>query len=63
VEFADPVTGDLQTAVAPACPSKGVIGEGQPHCVDYRASKRDNAGDLNLVLLFFEDPRVTIPAG
>jgi hypothetical protein len=48
---------------APSCPSKGVIGPGQDFCVDYRASKRDNASDLNLVLLFFEDPRVTIPAG
>ena len=48
---------------APACPSKGVLGDGQQFCLDYRASKRDNASDLNLVLLFVEDPRVTIPAG
>ena len=48
---------------APPCPSKGVLGLAQDFCVDYRASKRDNASDLNLVLLFVEDPRVTIPAG
>ena len=48
---------------APACASKGVLGSGENFCLDYRSSKRDNASDLNLVLLFREDPRVTIPAG
>jgi hypothetical protein len=57
------VVANGPVVTAPPCPSKGVIGTGQQFCVDYRASKRDNASDLNLVLLFFEDPRVTIPAG
>ena len=53
--------GPVETA--PPCPSKGTLGPDQKFCLDYRASKRDNASDLNLVLNFDEDARVTIPAG
>ena len=31
------------------------------YCVDYRQSKRDNAGDLHLYLLFTQDARGSMP--
>ncbi|REJ07802.1 hypothetical protein DY023_02205 [Microbacterium bovistercoris] len=50
--------GELVTT--PACPAKGVIGDGQDFCTDQRASTRDRAGDLRLVVLFLTDVRGTI---
>jgi hypothetical protein len=53
-------TADLK--VSPACTSKGVI-QNDPtvdFCTDYVSSKRNNAGDLILVVLFFTDMRATI---
>lgn len=56
--WSEEATGDL--LAAPACPSKGVIGDTQDFCTDYVASTRDNAGDLLLVVLFYKDVRGTI---
>jgi len=46
-------------AFAPAeeCPEKGVVGEGQGICVDFRQSTRFNAGDLATYILFDDDAR------
>lgn len=44
---------------APACTSKGVVDPGLSYCVDYVQSKRDNAGDLLLYLLFTQDARIS----
>jgi hypothetical protein len=49
-------TGPL-TKVAPPCPKKGVIGEDQEACVDYKRAFRKN-GDLYLPFLFNVDPRM-----
>jgi hypothetical protein len=51
---------------APACSSKGVVDEAYMtpdggYCLDYRQSKRDNAGDLHLYLLFTQDARGSMP--
>ncbi|MGH3471643.1 MAG: hypothetical protein ACRDPG_06320 [Nocardioidaceae bacterium] len=46
---------------APPCPSKGTVGAGQQVCVDYVQSRRDNAGDTLLYILFVNDPRVSFP--
>jgi hypothetical protein len=57
----DPTTTD---GFAPACTDKGVVDPlPNPHtyCVDYRQSKRDNAGDLYLFLLFAQDARAGMP--
>ena len=51
-------TGDL--VVTPKCPGKGVIGAGQDFCTDTVSSRRDNAGNLLLVVLFLQDVRGTI---
>jgi hypothetical protein len=48
-------TGPL-TKVAPPCPKKGVLGQGQKVCVDYKHSKRRD-GDLYLPLLYNVDLR------
>jgi hypothetical protein len=48
-------TGPLDK-VAPECPAKGVLGEGQEACVDYVQSTRKQ-GDLYLFLLFAADIR------
>lgn len=48
-------TGPLDK-VAPPCPAKGVLGEGQEACVDYVQSTRKQ-GDLYLFLLFAADLR------
>jgi hypothetical protein len=48
-------TGTLDK-VAPECPAKGVLGEGQEACVDYVQSSRQQ-GDLYLYLLFAADIR------
>jgi hypothetical protein len=48
-------TGPL-TNVAPPCKKKGVLGEGQKVCVDYKNSKRRD-GDLYLPVLFKVDAR------
>jgi hypothetical protein len=48
-------TGPLDK-VAPECPAKGVLGEGQEACVDYVQSSR-NQGDLYLFVLFAHDWR------
>jgi hypothetical protein len=51
-------TGPLATA--PACSAKGAVDPGPPgFCVDYRQSKRDNAGDLHLYLLLARDARMS----
>lgn len=42
------------------CPGKGVVGVGQPACVDYVQSKRDGSGDTFLYLLFAKDARVSV---
>jgi hypothetical protein len=52
-------TGAL-TAVAQPCPAKGVLGAGQPVCVDYVQSSR-NDGDLYTYLLFDIDLRASHP--
>ena len=51
-------TGPLDLTALP-CISKGVADDGQGHdyCVDYRASTRDNAGDLLLVVNVVRDYR------
>lgn len=57
----DPATPD---GFAPACTDKGVIDpppSPYTYCVDYRQSKRDNAGDLYLFLLFSLDARAGMP--
>lgn len=51
---------------APACSSKNVVDEAYMtpdggYCVDYVQSKRDNAGDLHLYLLFTQDARGSMP--
>ncbi len=48
--------------VSPACSSKGVIQDDPAvdFCTDYVSSKRNNAGDLILVVLFFKDMRGAI---
>ena len=51
-------TGEL--LITPACPAKGIIGADQEFCTDTVSSKRDNAGDLRLVVLFLKDVRGTI---
>jgi hypothetical protein len=48
-------TGPLNK-VAPPCPAKGVLGEGQEACVDYVSSSRSQ-GDLYLHLIFNVDMR------
>jgi hypothetical protein len=50
-------TGPL--SVAPACSAKGVVDAGLDYCVDYRQSKRDNAGDVQLYLLLARDARMS----
>jgi hypothetical protein len=53
---------DLAPGLAPACPSKGQIDPSGPaYCVDYVQSKRDNAGDTWLYLLFADDVRGSLP--
>jgi hypothetical protein len=42
---------------AEPCPAKGVVGEGQGICVDFRQSTRTNAGDLFTYILFDDDLR------
>jgi hypothetical protein len=39
------------------CTAKGQIQDGVAFCTDYVSSKRDNAGDLLLEVLFFHDLR------
>ena len=46
-------TGPLE--VSEPCTSKGVIQSTEDFCTDYVSSKRNNAGDLILVVLFFRD--------
>ena len=41
----------------PACAVKGEVQEGEPFCIDYRQSHRDNAGDLLLYWLVTDDLR------
>ena len=48
-------------AVAPPCPSKGVLGTDQTFCLDTVQSKRDGAGDLYSVILFDHDIRGSYP--
>jgi hypothetical protein len=48
-------TGPL-TKVAPPCPDKGVLGDGQEACVDYVSSSRQQ-GDLYMYLLWNIDMR------
>lgn len=45
---------------APACEVKGKVQDGEPYCVDYVQSRRDNAGDLILYWLIAYDPRGAI---
>lgn len=58
VLWSQAATGALTTT--PTCPAKGIIGADQEFCVDTVSSKRDNAGDLRLVVLFLKDVRGTI---
>jgi hypothetical protein len=51
-------TGKLDK-VAPPCPKKGVLGNGQEACVDYRQSHRHH-GDLYLFFHFVQDARISI---
>ena len=50
-------TGALRAA--PACAAKGVVDEGLDFCLDYVQSKRSNAGDTHLFLLFARDARMS----
>jgi len=43
--------------ISPPCAVKGQIQDGEDFCTDYVSSKRDNAGDLLLQILFFRDLR------
>ena len=43
---------------SPPCAAKGVVDPGLSFCTDYVQSKRDNAGDLLLVLLSTEDLKI-----
>lgn len=57
----DPLQAD---GFAPSCTTKGVVDplpSPYTYCVDYRSSKRDNAGDLLLALLFSKDARAGMP--
>ena len=60
-----PVTIDVTNTGSftevPDCPSKGVLGAGQPACRDAVQSTRDNAGDLYSVILFTYDIRGSYP--
>lgn len=49
--------GDVP-ATSPACARKGVIDEGLEFCTDYVQSTRDNAGDLQLVVLLAIDAKI-----
>ena len=51
--------GEALTA-APACTDKGQVQAGEPYCIDYVQSRRDNAGDLLLYWLVTDDLRGTI---
>jgi hypothetical protein len=53
-------TGTTELVTTPTCPAQGVIGADQEFCTDTVSSRRDNAGDLRLVVLFLEDVRGTI---
>ncbi|WP_162252796.1 hypothetical protein [Knoellia sp. Soil729] len=44
----------------PPCASKGVIDSTLEYCTDYRASQRDGAGDVHLVVWFLDDVRGSI---
>ena len=55
------VTDTGAFALAPDCPSKGVLGATQTSCVDTVQSKRDGAGDLFSVVLFDHDIRGSYP--
>ncbi len=55
------VTDTGAFAVAPRCPSKGVLGATQTACVDTVQSKRNGAGDLYSVVLFDYDIRGSYP--
>jgi hypothetical protein len=48
------------TAATRECPAKGVVGEGQGACVDYRQSNRQG-GDLYLFVLFTVGLRASVP--
>jgi hypothetical protein len=52
--------GDAALESAPDCPAKGIVGPDQTACVDYVQSKRDNAGDSILYLLFARDMRGSV---
>lgn len=58
--MARPDWDGLTFAAAPACATKGQVQAGEPYCVDYVQSKRDNAGDLILYWLVAFDPRGAI---
>ena len=48
-------------AVAPDCPSKGVLGATQTACLDTVQSKKDGSGDVFSVVLFDYDIRASYP--
>ncbi|MEO6020731.1 MAG: hypothetical protein ABIP45_10840 [Knoellia sp.] len=56
--WARSATDALQSVTA--CSSKDVIDESLEFCTDYRASRRDGAGDLHLQVLFLDDVRGSI---
>jgi len=55
------VTDTGAFAVAPDCPSKGVLGATQTACLDTVQSKKDGSGDVFSVVLFDHDIRGTYP--
>jgi hypothetical protein len=55
------VTDTGAFAMAPDCPSKGVLGATQTACLDTVQSKKDGSGDVFSVVLFDHDIRGTYP--
>jgi hypothetical protein len=55
------VTDTGAFAVAPDCPSRGVLGATQTACLDTVQSKKDGSGDLFSVVLFDHDIRGSYP--
>ena len=55
------VTDTGAFALAPDCPSKGVLGATQTACLDTVQSKKDGSGDVFSVVLFDHDIRGTYP--
>lgn len=52
-------TGSTSYLLAPACPSKGHIGQDQQFCQDFTQDHRTGAGNLVAYLLFLDDSKIT----